>query len=227
MTEDPQPEKARPRESGDQTSTGAEPTPAKAGGASMPLEEQMETELDKVEDLQARLDEAEREKDQFRSMALRYRADLENYKKRATQEMADTRERANAQLLLKLIGVADDFNRAVNFLPEDSVDVSWYEGVQLVQRSLENMLQSEGLSRIEAAIGQPFDVSQHEAVFFEPTNDVSEGAVVRIVRDGYRLHSRVLRAAQVSVAQPQEDKQIPYSDTGNTSEEQDLQGENQ
>ena len=193
----------------------------------LPLEEQMETELDKVEDLQARLDEAEREKDQFRSMALRYRADLENYKKRATQEMADTRERANAQLLLKLIGVADDFNRAVNFLPEDSVDVSWYEGVQLVQRSLENMLQSEGLSRIEAAIGQPFDVSQHEAVFFEPTNDVSEGAVVRIVRDGYRLHSRVLRAAQVSVAQPQEDKQTPYSDTGNTSEEQDLQGENQ
>ena len=196
MTEDPQ-----SCESGDQTFTGAEPAPVETGGAALPLEEQMETELDEVADLQARLDEAEREKDQFRSMALRYRADLENYKKRATQEMADTRERANAQLLLKLVGVADDFTRAVNFLPEDAVDVSWYEGLQLVQRSLENMLQSEGLSRIEAAIGQPFDVSQHEAVFFEPTDEVSEGAVVRIIRDGYRLHSRVLRAAQVSVAQ--------------------------
>ncbi len=181
---------------------------------SQTMEEQMDAELDEVSDLQARLDEAEREKDQFRSMALRYRADLENYKKRATQELADTRERANAQLLLKLVGVADDFNRAVNFLPEDAVDVSWYEGVQLVQRSLENMLQSEGLSRIEATIGQPFDVSQHEAVFFEPTNEVSEGAVARIIRDGYRLHSRVLRAAQVSVAQAPEEKSAPYPDTG-------------
>ncbi len=193
MTEDRQPDRACPSESEDQTFTGAEST--------MPIEEQMEAELDEVTDLQARLEEAEREKDQFRAMALRYRADLENYKKRATQEMADTRERANAQLLLKLVGVADDFNRAVNHLPEDAVDGSWFEGVQLVQRSLKNMLQSEGLSRIEAAIGQPFDVSQHEAVFFEPTNDVSEGAVVRIIRDGYKLHNRVLRAAQVSVAQ--------------------------
>lgn len=199
MTEDRQSDES-------QTSAGA--------GDTLPLEEQMDTELDEVEDLQARLDEAEREKDQFRSMALRYRADLENYKKRATQELADTRERANSQLLLKLVGVADDFNRAVNFLPEDAVDVSWYEGVQLVQRSLENLLQSEGLSRIEAAIGQPFDVSQHEAVFFEPTNDVSEGAVVRIIRDGYRLHSRVLRAAQVSVAQAPEESPSPCPGTG-------------
>ena len=211
MTEDRQSDEC-------QTFTGA--------GHALPLEEQMEAELDEVTDLQARLDEAEREKDQFRSMALRYRADLENYKKRATQEMADTRERANAQLLLKLVGVADDFNRAVNYLPEDAVDGSWYEGVQLVQRSMENMLQSEGLSRIEAAIGQPFDVSQHEAVFFEPTDEVNEGAVVRIIRDGYRLHSRVLRAAQVSVAQSPEDKHAPYSDMGNTPEDQNFQQEN-
>ena len=201
MTEDRQPDRACPRESRDQTSAGT--------GDTLPLEEQMGTEPEEVADLQARLDEAEREKDQFRSMALRYRADLENYKKRATQEMADTRERANAQLLLKLLGVVDDFHLAVNFLPEDAVDASWYEGVQNVQRKLEGTLQTEGLSRIEAAIGEPFDVSQHEAVFFEPTEDVSEGAVVRVIRDGYRLHSRVLRAAQVSVAQaPTDDRTI-------------------
>ena len=225
MTEDRQSDKACPRESGDQTFTGAEPAPAEAGGAALPLEEQMEAELDEASELQARLDEAEREKDQFRSMALRFRADLENYKKRATQEMADTRERANAQLLLKLAGVADDFTRAINYMRESAPGPqqdapslhgcrarpagSWFEGVQLVQRSMENMLQSEGLSRIEAAIGQPFDVSQHEAVFFEPTDEVNEGAVVRIIRDGYRLHSRVLRAAQVSVAQaPTDDRTI-------------------
>ena len=185
------------------------------------LEEQMEAELDETNDIQAHLEEAERERDQFRAMALRYRADLENYKKRATQELAETRERANAQLLLKLVGVADDFNRAVNHLPEDAVDVSWFQGVQLVQRSLANMLQSEGLSRIEASIGELFDVYQHEAVFFEPTDEVNEGAVVRVIRDGYRLHSRVLRAAQVSVARAPETQDTIQTTDPSTGESVD------
>ena len=151
--------------------------------------------------LQERLDEAERERDQFRTLALRYKADLENYKKRAASELDETRERANAQLLLKLIGIADDFNRALDYIPKDTSDASWVEGLRLTQRSVENVMQTEGLSRIEAAIGQPFDVYEHEAVFFEPTDEVEEGTVVRVVRNGYKLKNRVLRAAQVSVAQ--------------------------
>ena len=171
------------------------------------LEEQFEEDADEASDLQERLEEAERERDQFRTMALRYKADLENYKKRAASEMDETRERANAQLLLKLIGVSDDFNRALDYVPDDSSDAGWVEGLRLTQRGIENAMQTEGLSRIEAAIGQPFDVYEHEAVFFEPTNEVAEGTVVRVVRNGYRLKNRVLRAAQVSVAQavlPQE-----------------------
>ena len=171
------------------------------------LEEQFGEDADDSSDLQERLEEAERERDQFRTMALRYKADLENYKKRAASEMDETRERANAQLLLKLIGVADDFNRALDYVPDDSSDEGWVEGLRLTQRGIENAMQTEGLSRIEAAIGQPFDVYEHEAVFFEPTNEVAEGTVVRVVRNGYRLKNRVLRAAQVSVAQaiqPQE-----------------------
>ena len=171
------------------------------------LEEQFEEAADETSDLRERLDEAERERDQFRTLALRYKADLENYKKRAASELDETRQRANAQLLLKLIGVADDFNRALDYVPEDASDAGWVEGLRLTQRSIENAMQTEGLSRIEAAIGQPFDVYEHEAVFFEPTNEVDEGTVVRIVRNGYRLKNRVLRAAQVSVAQailPQE-----------------------
>ncbi len=122
------------------------------------IEAQMETELDEADQLQAQLEEAERERDQFQAMALRYKADLDNYKKRAAQELEESRDRIAAQLLLKLVSVVDDFSRAVNHLPEDAVDPSWFEGIQLVQRSMENVLHSEGLSRIEAAIGQPFDV---------------------------------------------------------------------
>ena len=178
------------------------------------IEAQMDSELDETAQLQAQLEESERERDQFKTMALRYKADLDNYKKRAAQEMEESRDRISAQLLLKLVTVADDFSRAVNHLPEDAVDPSWFEGIQLVLRSMENVLHSEGLSRIEAAIGQAFDVYEHEAVFFEPTDEVEEGAVVRVIRDGYKLRNRVLRAAQVSVAQaPPEPTEHPESET--------------
>lgn len=171
------------------------------------MADQIAEEADQSTDPQERLDEAERERDQFRNLALRYKADLENYKKRAASELDETRERANERLLLKLIGVADDFNRALDYIPEDASDAGWAEGLRLTRRGIENVMQTEGLTRIEAAIGQPFDVYEHEAVFFEPTNEVDEGSVVRVVRNGYKLKNRVLRAAQVSVAQaipPQE-----------------------
>ena len=179
------------------------------------IEDQIEEDAEDSSDLEERLEEAERERDQFRTLALRYKADLENYKKRAASELNETRERANAQLLLKLIGLSDDFNRALDYIPEDTSDDGWVEGLRLTQRSIENVMQTEGLSRIEAAIGQPFDVYEHEAVFFEPTNEVDEGTVVRVVRNGYKLRNRVLRAAQVSVAQaiqPQENTETETQD---------------
>ena len=179
------------------------------------MADQIAEEADEATDLEERLEEAERERDQFRTLALRYKADLENYKKRAASELDETRERANAQLLLKLIGLSDDFNRALDYIPEGASDGGWLDGLRLTHRSIENVMQTEGLSRIEAAIGQPFDVYEHEAVFFEPTNEVDEGTVVRIVRNGYKLKNRVLRAAQVSVAQaiqPQENTESEIQD---------------
>ena len=179
------------------------------------IADQIEEDTEDSSDLEERLEEAERERDQFRTLALRYKADLENYKKRAASELDETRERANAQLLLKLIGLSDDFNRALDYIPEATSGDGWVEGLRLTQRSMENVMQTEGLSRIEAAIGQPFDVYEHEAVFFEPTNEVDEGTVVRVVRNGYKLRNRVLRAAQVSVAQaiqPQENTETEIQD---------------
>lgn len=69
--------------------------------------------------------------------------------------------------------------------------------------------------RIETAIGQPFDVHEHEAVFFEPDPDNAEGSVVRVIRDGYKLHQRVLRAAQVSVSKAVEEELEAPQDNDN------------
>ena len=179
------------------------------------LGEQMDENPDELNQLKAELEETLREKEQYKNMAQRAQADLVNYRRRAAQELSDARENANAQLLLKLITVADDFNRAFSAIPEDAVSPGWHEGLQLVHRSLQHQMESEGLTRIETAIGQPFDVHEHEAVFFEPNPDNAEGSVVRVIRDGYKLHQRVLRAAQVSVSKAVEQEPEARQDNDN------------
>ena len=177
------------------------------------LEEQMDEDQDELTRLQAELDEALREREQYKSMAQRSQADLVNYRRRSAEEIADTRERANSQLLLRMLSVGDDLSRALNNIPEDAVALGWLEGLLLVQRNFQNVFEAEGLTKIETAIGQPFDASEHEAVFFEPDSEGEEGKVVQVIRVGYRLRERILRAAQVSVSRPADPEPEAQSDT--------------
>ncbi|HAL49533.1 MAG: nucleotide exchange factor GrpE [SAR202 cluster bacterium] len=165
------------------------------------LEQQLDEELDEPARLQAELDETVREKDQLKGMAQRAQADLVNYRRRAAEEMTESRQNSNSRLLVRLLMVLDDMNRAFDAIPEDAVAPGWLDGLELVRRNLQNVMDSEGVTKIETAVGQPFDVHEHEAVFFEPSTDREEGSVMSVIRDGYKLHDRVLRAAQVSVSQ--------------------------
>ena len=169
--------------------------------AEEPTESEPEADAPSVEDALA---EAEAERDLFKTQALRYAADLDNYKKRAAQELESVRERANERLLLNLINVADDFGRALGSPPQDAAGgewSNWLEGVRIAMRGMESMLASEGVSRIETAVGDPFDPNLHDALFRQPTDEVEEGAVSAVVQNGYKLRDRLLRAAQVGVAQ--------------------------
>ena len=156
------------------------------------------------------LEEALREKEQFRTMAQRSQADLANYKRRASEEMEELRRSAISRLLLKIISVVDDLDRALSLVPEDSVAPGWLEGLQLVGRNMNNVLESEGVTKIEA-LGQPFAPWELEAVQFEETTDAEEGNVTRVLREGYKHHDRVLRAAQVIVAKKPEPEVKPES----------------
>lgn len=164
------------------------------------------------------LEEAERGRDQFKAMALRYAADLENYKKLAARDLESVRERANERLLMSLINVADNFGRALDSPPTQGADGgggwdNWLEGVRIAMRGLESVLASEGVSRIETAVGDPFDPNQHDALFQHPTDEVEEGAVSAVIQNGYRLRDRVLRAAQVGVARAATPKQEQDAET--------------
>ncbi|HJO81827.1 MAG: nucleotide exchange factor GrpE [SAR202 cluster bacterium] len=165
------------------------------------MEKQLDEQLDEPARLQAELDETSREKDQFKNMAQRAQADLVNYRRRAAEEVSEARQSSNSRLLIRLLLVVDDMNRAFDAIPEDAVAPGWLAGLELVRRNLQSVMDSEGVTKIDAEEGQPFDVHEHEAVFFEPSPDREEGVVVNVIRDGYKLHDRVLRAAQVSVSQ--------------------------
>ena len=149
--------------------------------------------------LQEQLEEALREKDQFRTMAQRAQADLMNLRRRAAEELGEQRRSANSGLLLKILSLADDLGRALSLVPEDAVAPGWLDGVRLVQRNISNILESEGVSKIEA-VGRPFEPWEFEAVQYAETSDADEGQVIQVLREGYKHGDKVLRAAQVVVA---------------------------
>ena len=111
---------------------------------------------------------------------------------------------ANELLLSKLLVIADDFDRAIANMPAELRGVSWVDGIAAIDRKLRALLDSEGLTPIEA-VGQQFDPHQHEAVVQEETTDVPEGTVTSELQRGYRIRDRVLRPSMVAVAKSPED----------------------
>ena len=172
-------------------------------GANAPDDRLDTPDPDNPVQVEEQLAEALREKDQFRAMAQRSQADLANYKRRAAEEVVEARRSASTGLLLKVLSVVDDMERALAHVPESAVAPGWLDGLRLVQRNLSNLLDSEGVTAIEAQ-GRPFEPWEHEAVLYEETPDSAEGTVVRVIREGYRLRDRVLRPAQVAVAKAPE-----------------------
>lgn len=162
--------------------------------------------------LKEELEEALREKDQFRAMAQRAQADLINYRRRASEEQEELQRNGNSRLLLKTLSIVDDLERALSMISEDSETQGWLEGLHLVLRNVNSMFESEGLSKIEAE-GKPFEPREHEAVFYEEVEEGEDGMVISIVREGYKLHDKVLRATQVVVSKsPEQENESETTD---------------
>lgn len=153
-----------------------------------------------LEKLTADLEGARKEAKDLFDKYLRLAADFENYKRRSRQDLIDRTQYANEELLLKLLPVLDNFRRALDHAPSD-VDKGWFEGLKLIVRQFEAILEAQGVSSIRA-LGEKFDPAQHEAIAREETDDHAEGTVVEEMQRGYRLHEKVLRPTLVKVAQP-------------------------
>jgi molecular chaperone GrpE len=152
-----------------------------------------------LESMRAELDEATTKAEEYLDLLRRTRADFTNYRRRMEEERAQQIKSANLDLILKLLPILDDFERALASADPKELESGWAKGVQIIERNLRSLLASEDVHRIEAQ-GAQFDPREHEAVTHQPTTEAEEGTVVHVVRPGYRKGDRVVRPAQVVVA---------------------------
>jgi len=150
-----------------------------------------------LESLAYQLREAEARAAEYKDGWVRVQADFQNYKKRLERDHELTYISMKGDIVKKILPVLDDLERALQNRPADN---AWANGIELIARKLQNVIESEGIKRIEAE-GVEFDPNFHEAISHEPADGVKSGYVIGVVQNGYMLGDRVIRPAMVRVAQ--------------------------
>jgi molecular chaperone GrpE len=157
------------------------------------------TLLAQVEALTAERDAALARADENLALAQRAQADYANLRRRTAEEREQTLGLANEVLLAKVVSLADDFDLAIEHVPAEARETAWLEGIAAIDRKLRALLESEGVTPIEA-LGLPFDPAVHEALSHLPGTGRPENEVVAEIRRGYRIRDRVLRPSLVAVS---------------------------
>lgn len=145
------------------------------------------------------LQAARAEADECRELALRLKAELENYRKRVQRDQADAVKRAGERIVADLLPVLDNLERAIDHTTAGSDPEHLLGGVEAVQRQFLDVLGKEGVESIDP-FGQQFDPHLHQAVGQREDADVPDQTVVDVYQKGYQMHGRVVRPAMVIVA---------------------------
>jgi molecular chaperone GrpE len=157
-----------------------------------PADATREAAADPLESLQAEVHEA-------KDRTLRIQAELENYRKRAVRELQEERRYAHLPLIRELLPVWDNMNRAIEAAEKTHDAAGLLEGVKMVARQLEEVLQRHDCRRIPA-LSEPFDPHLHEAILQQHSEQHPPGTVLRETQTGFLLHDRVVRPSQVIVS---------------------------
>jgi molecular chaperone GrpE len=153
--------------------------------------------------VEEQLTRAREDVEKYQNNWTRAAADLQNYKKRAEQERDEARRFASESIIRNLLPVLDDFERAFATLDGRLRNMTWFDGIALIYRKLEVLLDNAGVKPIEA-LGKQFDPHQHEAV--QHIDGEEDGKVVAEIQRGYMQHDRVLRPAMVVVGSGKKDE---------------------
>jgi len=166
-----------------------------AGASGAAQEESPEAAAHTIEELQQTVSD-------LQDQLLRKQAEFENFRKRMVRDREDGIRYANQMLLLDLISVIDDFERAIASAEESQDFAAFHSGVVLIEKQLTTMLESKwGLRRFDS-VGEEFDPDKHQAIALEESPEAEHPTVKEDYQKGYFYHDRVLRPAKVKVAQP-------------------------
>ena len=159
------------------------------------------TLLADIERLTSERDEARKAGEEYVALLQRERAEFANFRRRTAEERERDLGLAGEDLIRKVLAIADDFDLAIEARPAEIADHAWVGGVAAIDRKLRALLESEGVTAIDASPGRQFDPRQHDAIANVPGTGRADGEIVEEVRRGYRLRDRVIRPALVAVAQ--------------------------
>jgi len=150
---------------------------------------------DDLETLSRQLADEREKAQQYMRNWQRAAADYQNYKRRVEEERGETARLANAALIINLLPLLDDLERALQNVDTHLAGLTWLDGIRLIHRKFQAVLEMTGVEEI-AADGREFDPALHEAVSQGPGE---ENKIVAVVQKGYRLGDRVIRPAMVVV----------------------------
>ncbi len=139
----------------------------------------------------------EKERDDLYDRLLRKTAEFDNYRKRVERERREQADQAVTDLLLEVLHVTDDFDRALSTEPEAAS--AYRKGVELIHAKLHELLRKRGVQPMDV-IGKDFDPNLHQAVLYEASSGARDGEVIGELQRGYMRNDRLLRPAMVKVA---------------------------
>ncbi len=158
-------------------------------------------EIKNMESLEKALAEEKNKAEEYLASWQRAQADFINYKRRSEQERQEFNTYANANLILGLLPVVDDMERALDAVPPRYKQHDWVEGIRLVSRKFKTILEGQGVKEIKA-MGEAFDPNFHEAL---RQDKGEEGIVIEEFQKGYMLHDKLIRPARVVVGNGEAD----------------------
>jgi molecular chaperone GrpE len=151
---------------------------------------------------EAELEALRAERDEMRDKFMRALAEAENSRKRSDRDRKEAELYGSTRLARDLLPVHDNLTRALQAIPEDSrlASSALIEGVELTLRELTNVMTKHGVTPISPAVGDMFDPQLHQAMFEAPLPGTKAGQIIQVMTEGFLLHDRLLRPAQVGVS---------------------------
>ena len=142
---------------------------------------------------------AEHERDQMKALAQRTQADFVNYKRRMEEERQLISQVSAGRVIVRILSIVDDLGRAIDLVPQAD-NGEWLDGSNLILQNLESLIAAEGFEKFVPLPGEAFDPGKHEAIHYLESKEQPHGCVINTFRAGYIAGERVLRPAQVIVA---------------------------